>query len=78
MFIPGLIYLMVEIYRDCRGEERNGWRLWAAICAVWTPLYPLYVISDSIDTAVKTLRGTVTEGNIEITKEVKLVEIIGE
>ena len=33
---------------------------------------------DSIDTAVGTLRGEVTEGDIEGTKEVKLIEIIGE
>ena len=46
--------------------------------AVNTPLYPLVVIMDSIHTAVRTLRGTVTERNKENTKELKLVEIIGE
>ena len=78
MFIPGLIRLMVVIYRDCSGKyERQSWRWWAVWCAV-TPLYPLYVISDSILTAVDTLRGVLTEGNIKDTKEIKLSEIIGE
>ena len=79
MFIPGLIRLMVTINRSCRGRvERRGWRQWAVWCAVVTPLYPLYVILRSIYTAVSTLRGEVTERNIEFTKEVKLIEIIGE
>ena len=46
--------------------------------AVITPLYPLYVIMLSIDTAVRTLRGEVTEEDKEFTKEYKLIEIIGE
>ena len=78
MFIPGIIRLMVSIYRHCRGRERPSWRWWAVTCAVTTPLYPLCVISGSIYTAVKTLRGEVDEGDIEFTKEVKLIEIIGE
>ena len=77
MFIPGFIRLMVAIYRYCRGRVRPSWRRRAVYCAV-IPLYPLWVISDSILTAVRTLRGTVTEENIENTKVAKLIEIIGE
>ena len=40
--------------------------------------FPLLVIMNSIDRAVETLRGTVAERNIEDTKLLKLVEIIGE
>ena len=47
-------------------------------CAVVTPLYPLFVITNSMITAVKTLRGTLDEGEIETTKLFKLIEIIGE
>ena len=80
MFIPGLINLMVEIYRSCscRGGVKGSWRQWVVWCAVMTPLYPLYVITNSIDTAVGTLRGKVTERIIENTKLAKLIEIIGE
>ena len=78
MFVPSLINLMVRIYRDCRGRERLSWREWAVRCVVRTPLYPLGVITWSIHTAVETLRGVVTERNIEFTKELKLFEIIGE
>ena len=80
MFIPGLINLMVWIYRSCRGTSsfRLSWREWAVRCVVRTPLYPLGVITWSIHTAVETLRGVVTERNIEFTKELKLIEIIGE
>ena len=78
MFIPGIIRLMVLIYRYCRGRVTPSWRVWAVECAVIPPLYPLCVISDSIHTAVWTLRGRVTERNIEKTKEAKLIEIIGE
>ena len=78
MFIPGLISLMVRIYRSYKDRERYSWREWAVECAVITPLYPLYVIMWSIHTAVRTLLGTVTEGNIEDTKQFKLIEIIGE
>ena len=78
MFIPGLINLMVEIYRYCRGTGRPSWRNWAMLCAVFTPLYPFIVITSSITTAVNTLRGKVTERHIEITIEFKLIEIIGE
>ena len=46
-------------------------------CAL-TPLYPLIVITWSIETAVKTLGGWLTEEFIEDTKEFKLIEIIGE
>ena len=75
MFIPGLINLVVELYRYCRDRERYSWRWWLAVI---TPLYPLYVIMNSIHTAVKTLRGEVTEENIKGTKLFKLIEIIGE
>ena len=78
MFVPGLINLMVDIYRYCRGRVRPSWREWALECAVVTPLYPLLVIMNSISTAFKTLRGDVTEKNIENTKLAKLIEIIGE
>ena len=78
MFIPGLINLMVEIYRFCRGTLRLSRRGWVLECAVTTPLFPLLVIENSIHTAVWTLRGEVTERRIELTKEVKLIEIIGE
>ena len=79
MFIPGIINLMVLIYRDCSGKyERLSRREWAVGCAVYTPLYPLVVITDSIVTAVDTLRGKVTKENIEKTKLSKLIEIIGE
>ena len=80
MFIPGLINLIVQIYRYCRGRERTIRRWWAAYCAVTTPLYPLYVIKDSIHTAVRTLRGGVTDIKVikKFTKEIKLIEIIGE
>ena len=47
-------------------------------CVVITPLYPLYVIMRSIDTAVGTLRGEEDDRDIEGTKEFKLIEIIGE
>ena len=47
-------------------------------CTVNTPLYPLIVITQSIDTAVRTLQGTVDEGEIEETKKFKLIEVIGE
>ena len=77
MFIPGLIYLMGWIYLYCRGRWRPSWRELAVVCAVFTPLYPLWVITQSIDTAVGTLRGEVHERYIEGTK-LKLVEIIGE
>ena len=49
-------------------------------CA-YTPLYPLCVITRSIDTAVKTLRGQATEEDKEDKediKELKLIEILGE
>ena len=46
--------------------------------AVITPLYPLYVIMRSIETAVETLRGGLFEWHIMNTKELKLIEIIGE
>ena len=78
MFIPGLINLMMWIYRFCSGRRRYSWRWWAVTCAVTTPLYPLCVISGSIYTAVKTLRGEVDEKTIKLTKELKLIEIIGE
>jgi len=78
MFIPGLIRLMVEIYRSYRERERPSWRQWAVLCAVYTPFYPLFVMTHSIFTAVYTLRGEVTEEYIENTKELKLIEIIGE
>ena len=78
MFIPGLINFTVLIYHYSRGRERLSWRQWVVWCAVMTPLYPLYVITNSIDTAVNTLRGKVTEEYIEFTKEIKLIEIIGE
>ena len=78
MFIPGLIRLMVHIYRYCRGRVRPSWREWAVGCAVYTPLYPVLVITDSIYTAVRTLRGEVDEEDIEFTKNAKLVAIIGE
>ena len=46
--------------------------------AVVTPLYPFCVITWSIETAVRTLRGNATEESIENTKELKLIEIVGE
>ena len=48
------------------------------VCAVFTPLYPVVVIINSISTAVWTLRGEVTEENIEeaINKEVAELEVI--
>ena len=76
MFIPGLIFLMGWIC--CIDRKKKSWTEWAVVCAVITPLYPLCVISGSIYTAVKTLQGEVDEGDIEFTKEVKLIEIIGE
>ena len=78
MFIPGLINLMVLMYRYCRGRLKNGWRMLAVECAVITPLYPLCVIMYSIWAAVRTLRGEVDEDDIKHTKEGKLIEIIGE
>jgi len=78
MFIPGLFDLMLRIHRFCRERERISWSEWAVVCAVHISIYPLLVIKNSIYTAVRTLRGEVTEGDIERTKEVKLVEIIGE
>ena len=78
MFIPGLINLMVLMYRYCRGRLKNGWRMLAVECAVITPLYPLCVIMYSIDLAVFSLREKVSKSYMENTKELKLVEIIGE
>ena len=78
MFIPGLIRLMVDIYRYCRGRMRLSWRQWAVRCAVNILLYPLGVMTNSINTAVETVLGTVDEGARENTKELKLFEIIGE
>ena len=78
MFIPGLIRLMMTIYRDYRGRLSLTWRAWAVWCAVYTPFYPLYVIKDSIWTAVWTLRGVVSKREKADTKEAKLIEIIGE
>ena len=48
--------------------------------AVLTPLYPFCVITWSIETAVRTLRGEAREHeeSIENTKELKLIEIVGE
>ena len=77
MFIPGLIHLMVVTYRYCRGTLRLSKREWAVECAI-TPLYPLWVITNSTVTAVDTLRGEEDEGTIEFTREIKLIEIIGE
>ena len=78
MFIPSLIYLVVDLYRSCRDRERFSWRRSAVECAL-IPLFPLSVITWSIGTAVRTLGGWATEGFIEnITKELKLIEIIGE
>ena len=78
MFVPSLINLMVRIYRDCRGRERLSWREWAVMCAVITPLYPLYVITDSINTAVRTLQGTVNNWKLIHTNELQLMVILGE
>ena len=81
MFIPGIFCLMVGIIAICMtiiDMEKNSWRELAVGCAVLTPLYPLFVILISIETAVKTLRGKVDEEDIEFTKENKLIEIIGE
>ena len=75
MFIPGLINLMGLICDSRRSYERLSRRKWLVECNVITPLYPLHVIAESIDTAVRTLRGS--ESGIEHTKEVK-IEIIGE
>ena len=74
MFIPGLSKLMLDTYRYCKGWERPSWRERAVV----TPTYPLFVITNSIDTAFLTLRGEVDEKNIQLTKELKLIEIIGE
>ena len=78
MFIPGIINLVVEIDRCWRDREGYSRRVWAVMCAVIIPLFPLRVIMNSILTAVLTLRGEVSEWTIEGTKEYKLIEIIGE
>ena len=78
MFIPGIINLMLDICRACSGRERLSRRELVAECTMVPPLYPLWVITESINTAVGTLRGTVDEADIEVTKEIKLIEIIGE
>ena len=65
---------MVWLYRDCSGRAKQRWRPRANITAVF---FPLYVIMESVFTAVLTLRGKVTERILEDTREVKLTEIIG-
>ena len=71
MYIPGNLVFLYLLFCDC---ERDRWREGA----VWCALHPLWVIINSLDTGFKTLRGEVTERNIENTKLFKLVEIIGE
>ena len=78
MFLPGLFTLIVVLYRGRRGSERYSLRWLSVRLAVITPLYPLVVIMRSINTAVGTLRGELTQRNIVDTRQLKIIEIIGE
>ena len=82
MFIPGTIFIMLDIYRTYkRRRKRRSWREWTVTCAITTPLYPLFVIHNSIHTAYFILQDFLKDeykGNIEFTKEFKMIEIIGE
>ena len=75
MIVPCIINLMVRLYLGCRGRERFKNRV-TALASILS--HPFYVISFSINSAVRTLRGEEDEVEKKVAKEFKLVEIIGE
>ena len=76
MFIPSLFLGLLGpmLKKEIGGSRREG----AVRCAVITPLYPLYVITMSIDTEVNRLQGRWTEKWTKATKWIKQIEIMGE
>jgi len=58
MFIPGLISLSLGIFCCCGGMKRRSCRELDMLAYILcSPIYPLAVIKNSLDTAVGTLRG---------------------
>ena len=71
---------MWMLYENCTGRAEFSWRDLGGQCLV-TLFYPLFVIGVSIVTAYRNITGNDNEDYEEgtrMTKQIKLMEVIGE
>ena len=77
IFIPGILFLMWMIYLYCSGREEFSWSHLGLDCLA-VLLYPVLVIGSSLYGGWRTIRGRSDEEDTRVTKQFKLMEVIGE